>query len=527
MFLPKDLRGLYCEDLLLDAILQQKSIEGVTEVPKLRKIIAFTLWKCIEKTDALIAGRLEERLFNKALLFLNGIKIDGNEKLVSLLKLAEKANKDTLPLLVVAKNQDGDGFCTIRIPRVDMNDGLNIDNIGLLMKFTSALLRVKLERIKLLQDSDLGDSISINKSQNTIMENLISSSQQPSGIFLGDIYSFPNGFQANLPGILAAMSLFSKYKQYLRVKPKARNESKSLRVNYSDLQETFNLKSGLKGKNDFVSLLMKETFKILVGPSTRNFPGGWVHSLRNMNKTKSTVGILFHMGWVEITPLKSKIYDVIYNTVIEKEGGRKSIINYKKLPRGASFLEFRTAVAMLMPMIDPESEIPLKDQISVDPLRITDENILAGYTPVPQQRMVDKLNHANALKQSVAVSASKTRPVHYEMARNELLHLSDKVKITDARGTIYPSHQELPKKVFSFLKDQFSFTLKREREGDDKLPKGKESEKPEGPKRSKAIHKKFSELPVRKVAGEDLSPNTMDVDEPSVVLGQPGPSSAS
>jgi len=340
------------------------------------------------------------------------------------------------------------------------------------------------------------------------METVSSSSKHPSGLFLGDYFRFVNGYSANLVGILASMRIISTYKQFLRPRPVKKGDSNK-RVNFSDLQELFNLKAGLKGKDDYTSSLLKSVFKILVSPSTRSFPGGWIHSAKLSNSVKSVTGLLFSMGWAECVPLKSKILDVVFNEVQHQDNSKSKlkVVNKKDMKKNSSFIEYRTGVALLLPMIDPTSNVSLDEQINLDPLRIKDEKIINNYSNVAACKLVDKLNHTSALKQSCSVKDSKTKPIHYEMARNELLHLSDKVQLRDARGHTYKLHSEIPENVNNFLKKKLAYPIKRVRETDSM---DIDSGNKHTVQADSAKHIRFSEPNSKKVAGEDLSPNTQD-----------------
>jgi hypothetical protein len=344
---------------------------------------------------------------------------------------------------------------------------------------------------------------------------------------MGDYYKFTTGYNVNLVGILSSMRILSTYKQFLRPRPAKKGE-KSLKVTFSDLQETFNLKSGLRGKDDYTSFFLKNVFKILVSPHTKTFPGGWVHAAKISNSTKSIVGLLFSMGWVEKSPLKSKILDVLFNDTLYNDKGdiMPRLINKKDSKRNSTFIEYRTGVALLLPMIHPTSKFSLDEQISLDPLKIKSDTILSTYSQLPYSKLVDKLNHASALKQSCTVKGSKTKPIHYEMAKNELCHLSDKVTYTDATGYKYDQLSQIPEHVDNFLRKKLSFPKKRAREEEgvqlDEQPSKMDVDNLPAPK-----HKKFEETSVEKVADANVAPNTTGTGSASVTAGPVQPASSS
>jgi len=519
LFLPKELRTPFYEDVLLDALLSRRDdLIKVTTRELGVKYVTHYLFMCIQDNAAIRASDVVGRLTTKLLLYLSGTPVDNNGSLGKLLSLGQKADKVRLPLMVISHSDSNLGL-TLRLPKIDLNDGLNVDNVGILMKFISILLSIKLENIKIVTDSDLGDVLTLNKSQINLAETFSSSARHPAGLFLGEYYKFSTGYTANLVGIIASMRIISHYKQYLRPLPKSKSASQALRVNFSDLQETFNLKSGLKAKSDYTSLLMKEVFKNLVSASQKRFPGGWLNSAKVSNSTKSTVGLLFKMGWVERVPLKSKILDVVYNDVVEVSPTKLKIENIKVTQRNTHYSEYRTGVALLLPLINPSSKVPLDEQISVDPLKIDSDIILDSFSEKNYVKMVDKLNHTQALKQSCTAPNSKTKPIHYRMARNELLHLSDKVTLKDASGLEYQKHSDIPEHVSLFLRKKLSFPVKRAKT----QTESSEEKVPEVnlPKRQKTARPRPSGAKGKTVAGEDLSPNIQDTEmvDPSVQWG--------
>jgi hypothetical protein len=446
------------------------------------------------KSDALVASDVCGRLATKLVLYLSGSPIDNNGSLASLLKLGKKADRMKAPLVTIV-HKDDIRQLVIRLPSVDLSDGLIVDNISLLFNFIRILLKVDIENFRVVKDSDLGTDIVLNKYHIDLMETLSSSAEHPSGLFLGEFYKFETGFSGNLPCLLAAMRYLSTYKNFLRPRPKGLKEVKAVRVNYSDLQTTFNMKSGLHKKEDYTSLLIRNVLRILVNPTNKIFPGGWNNSVKVSNGAKAVVGLLYKMGWVERVPLKSKVLSVLYTDVETDSKGKKALKNHSEKGYNLGYAAFRTGLALLLPMIDPSSSEEMEIQIGRDPLKISNPKIIEAYSNIPHAKLIDQLSYTNAVRLSCSAKSTKSKPIHYEMARNNLLHRSDKVEYKDANGKIYHSLEDIPKSTLDFLRKKLSYPVKKRQAENDKPIEG-ESSKAQAPKRAKAVHKKFSELPV-------------------------------
>jgi hypothetical protein len=181
------------------------------------------------------------------------------------------------------------------------------------------------------------------------------------------------------------------------------------------------------------------------------------------------------MGWLPKVVPQTKLSDVLFNSVERKEVGKDEnkkqeleLKNLSKEGRHMTFQEFRTAVALTVPRLSTLSKEPLDSQAKKEPLDVKDLKLVKNFDIPRISREVDLVHQAYALKVSVSNPKSKTTLVHYENARNRLLHSTANQPIIDARGVRYNTFSDLPKDIQEYLRKKYRYpTKKRERDASD------------------------------------------------------------
>jgi hypothetical protein len=219
---------------------------------------------------------------------------------------------------------------------------------------------------------------------------------------------------------------------------------------------------GGKGQ-DFVIAFIKSIFAQVTKAGNENFPGGWINSLRKRNKCSTDIGLFYKLGYSEKVPSLHKVKDIIFNEVLTREDGKKVLSNIstnEKNKRNCSFIEYRTAVHSLTPMINPGSDVKFDKQVSEDSLKIRDAQKITTWTDNKFHAYVDAVNVAFAIKSSLDDKKSKSTPLHYEQARNRVLHMSAHLPLVDSQGKSYESVMKVDSKIESYLRTTFKYPKK-------------------------------------------------------------------
>jgi len=456
------------EDGLLDLLLSAADREKIDSLQKVRVFVDLTLWSWIEKTDALVAQDIVSKFALKMWMYYSSKSVPEDTILSKLLKVTKISDNSRSPMMVLHR-EEGIQHLTIKMPNLDPKNEAQMTNLGHLLSFASSLLSLTSSSIHLLMDSALGTEVLLSASQQKLIDSLKASSSSPKGIFPGESYSFKSGFKSNLIGLLAAMRVLTTKQEYIRRRP-SNSPKVALQVtSYQDLLEMFNIRSGLKSDNlTYSQNFVKNILNLVVKPSNTSFPGGWLYSVREQNGVQTDTGLLFKLGYTEKLSTHHKLMDVIFNTVTENDS-KLTIHNNKTEP--LSFLEFRSSVAVSAPKLKADSDISMKNQISVDPLKVRDHLILDAFADPERIAAIDRLNVAYALKISCASKKSKTTPVHYQQARNAFLHSTARCKLRDASKE-YEKFSDFPESVQGFLRKEFRFPV------NDKKRKVDDTEKP-------------------------------------------------
>jgi len=426
----------------------------------------------IEINEEVIITSTISRLAVKLLLF-NNRKDVNTPQLKDLLVKAKKIQLGGTPMVQLYTTQ-GKKNLVIRGPVLDMNDNVTVHNFALLLNLAMLTHGLAKESIAFTADEQLGKDVKLvfPKSLTNLLNGLISSAQTPLGFFAGEDHKFQTGYKANLPGILASMRLLNWKREYLRVRPRLPQGVSP--VAFYDLQETFNTLSGLKNEESkgWQVECLKAIFASCIKHTNTGFPGGWIHQNRVKNNAKSDFALIQCLGWTEKICNKSKLLEVLFTTVDEESKvennkrivTKRTIVNVTRDKRPFGLPEFRTGVAMLLPRVCTSSDISIKEQIKVDSLSVMTLPTLTSSMDKHMVEAIDILNDAYTLRVSVSNPKSKTKPVHYQAKRGQLLTASARLQYVDAEGHSYKGLFDLPDKILKQFCQIFPYTLKVRRE---------------------------------------------------------------
>jgi len=453
--LPKAVRTSHIEDALLDSLISELVPGQITSYEDSKLYVLSKIWSWIEKTDVLVAQDVVSKHSQKLWLYISGRNVPDDSTLSKLLKATKIANSGRAPLMVLSRVGDKQ-ILVIRIPALAQTNETQWNNIGHLISFAQTLLGLEYEGVKVVTDNSLGTEVLLPASLQKVIDSIKISAQDPKGLYPGEIIKFKTGFEANLVGLLAAMRILSLKLEYCRKRQAPKSSDSLTPVSFGDLQDSFNIRSGIKSdKPSYAQLFVKAVLALCVKPSNKRFPGGWLYAIRQQNRVNTDNGVLFKMGYTEKVSSHHKLLEVLFNPVLEMPGDRVKAIKNNSSDN-ISYIEFRSAVAMSLPKIDASCESPMDKQVSVEPLNVKDTRVLENFSDLERIQAVDRLNTAYALKIACYNKKSKTTPAHYEQARNAFLNCTSRCALKDA-GNSYKKFSEVPESTQGYLRKKFRY----------------------------------------------------------------------
>jgi hypothetical protein len=184
---------------------------------------------------------------------------------------------------------------------------------------------------------------------------------------------------------------------------------------------------------------------------------------------KSDLGLISVLGYTEKVPYDHKLQQVVFHDTVLKPNSKKDI--RAKLDKGEfktlSFLEFRTGTVFTCAKLSVKSDVPFETQIKQEPLSLKSVKVSTNFNNTKYYKVTDSLNKAHAVLMSVSNPKSKTSAIHYEIARNEFLHMSDKSPIIDGDGIQYDNIFELPKPILDFCRSRYRYPIVQKRTADE------------------------------------------------------------
>jgi len=284
------------------------------------------------------------------------------------------------------------------------------------------------------------------------------------GLYAGEEYSFPSGFKGNLVEILGAIRILRLNLDVVRKRPQpsGKNAPRVHTTSIGDLQDLFNEKFGLK-RSDLPPWAIS-SLKAILSESTKSnqvfFPGGVIHAVRVRNTVRTADGVLAKLGYVPVVPQDQKLREVLLTRTCEKEDKDKAkyialVPDSEWKANGCSFVELRTAVTLSLGKYNPKVDKGPKDQVEVESLASITKETRSYYKE--HADTVDALNYAYAVKISLKDKRSKSKPSHYEEARNRLLNSTSNRPFKDALGNTYLRFQDTPDQIRSYLEKKYHF----------------------------------------------------------------------
>ncbi|USW07215.1 hypothetical protein [Downy mildew lesion associated ormycovirus 5] len=423
----------------------------------------------INVSDALVVSGVIKRIALRLMLYTHGSPAPNDGTLAKLVKATKLRDNNNVPLCQL-NTVDGKPRVTFVIPEFKDEDTLSKRNLEILVTLAHYGLGVPIENLYLFKDPAQGTELRFDATTLKMMEDLSASAATPSGAFSGVDVKIGN-YQGNLPTMLATMHLLAIKQTFIRKRTPKKGET-VFYVTSQELRSVFNQRSGLTNPKSYGSRVVRALLATIVSVSNKRFPGSWIRSNRDRNHVKSDLGLLAILGYTEKVPYNHKLQSVIFtDTTVDPKAqlklrGKFNKDEFKEL----SFLEFRSAVSLTCNRIDPKSSDSFEKQISVEPLACKNPQIIKCYDNSKYFKSIDALHRAHAIMVSVGKSTSKSKPIHYEKARNEFLHATAKNPIMDCTGREYSTIKDLPKPLLEFMCALYRFRYKEKRTAEEDLP---------------------------------------------------------
>jgi hypothetical protein len=467
--LPMVQRDAYFESALIDVLITfSNELSIISSLQDCKMHLLHHLKDKVEVTTAGVANGAPDRLARKLFLYIQNKDQKGDSELEKLLKTLQKStNMNTT--LVEQYYKDGVPYLVVQLPDFDDSDEDTRKVLLLLVSFALKMHQTPIDNLRIVKDPKIGSGkLSCPQSFSKLMRDMISSSESSLGLYAGEVYKFSSGCEFNLVECVAAMRLLNTKQEFIR-KQKFSQESGKSSTSFNVLQETFNVSAGLKAKeSSFIIKFIKTVIKSSIMKHNKGFPGGWIHASRTRNKVKSDFALLNVMGWTEKVSSTHKLNEVIFNTVDPRDKNdlksKEKIINITADRRQFLHAEFRTAVALTLPRLDTSKPQNHEVDYKLDPLSVKDLRICNNFCVDKRDLLVDQLNEAYIFRVSEKNPKSKTKPIHYKIARDRLLNLSSNMPLKDATGKQFTTFSAIPAPTQKWLREKFRYPAKRVRD---------------------------------------------------------------
>jgi hypothetical protein len=409
----------------------------------------------VSGVDALVIQGAPERIATKLMLFHMSKPAPTDGQLAKLVRHVKVADKYKVPLVNLYHRGDVP-VIAIRIPLINDKDEaskLNFQRVLTLLHYGTG---VKVENMSFYMDKTLGEGMHMDAISIKLLDELTASASLPSGIYPGEVFQIGEA-RMNLPVALSLIHFLNRKINYLRRKTPQGKEV-VYPVSSNELRKAFNARTGLVDKSSsYSSMLIKSTLAVITSTKNRCFPGGWITSSRAMNKVKSDTGLVNVLGYTECVPYHHKLQMVLDHRTVVLPSSHRAIKQVDSKVQDASFLEFRAGMHLTVPRLSTSSSEQLDVQSKKEPLRVKNERTLNSFSNTKYYKTINSLNRAHALLVTCNKGNSKTKPIHYEIARNEFLHSVAKTPIIDGQGLEYTGLSALPKPLYDYGKKKFRF----------------------------------------------------------------------
>lgn len=351
-----------------------------------------------------------------------------------------------------------------RLPSLDEKDTVSKKSLESVLTLMHYATGVKPDNMLYQTDKELGTNLHFESVHNNLIDELSSSASLPSGAFPSEIVTLGD-YKGNLPTFLASVSLLNRRQNFLR--KRSQKKDKVHVVTSNELRDTFNRRAGLSDKSkSYPIMLLKACLAVICSVRNKHLPGGWVSSNRSINNVKSDTGLIYKLGYTELVPYDHKLQAIIDHDVTVNPKGTK-ILRKKAQRNECNFLEFRAGTVLTSPRLNKASTEEPKVQMRREPMSIKDDIVLDNFRDNKYYKVIDSLDKTHAIMLSVTKGNSKTKAVHYEIARNEFLHMCAHLPIKDGSGVEHSSISSLPKPILDFCQKTYCFKLKTKRTSDE------------------------------------------------------------
>jgi len=418
----------------------------------------------ISGMDAAVINGGIARMSIKLFLYASSKSVPTDRMLAKLVKASMKSDKYNVPLVNLYKKK-GVPYLSFRLPEIADNDKTSLSSMESVLTLMHYCTGVDPKNMSYVMDKSLGTSLVFEKVHNKLIDELTSSASLPTGLFPGEVYKLGN-YQGNLPNILASIRFLNRRSRYLRKLLKVANVDVKA-VSVSELRDTFNKKAGLVDKSrSYPIQLFKSCLGVITGVTNVIFPGGWISSNRSVNRVKADNGLLFKLGYKEVIPYDHKLKKVL-ETIPVLNSDKVLTLQTKKPEETSSFVEFRTGVVLSSPKLSTKHPKTMDEQRTVNPLSCIDEQVIENFNDNNYHKLIDSLDKAHAMLVSISNRDKKTKPIHYQIARNELLHMSARVPIKTGLGNKVTKISSLDTPVLEYLSKLYRFKLNTKRSIDE------------------------------------------------------------
>jgi len=403
--------------------------------------------KYVQDSNALIISGATDRIVTKLLLYSNRQPAPLDGLLAKLVKGVKLADKYKTPLVNMYSLAEGEKSVIFTIPYIDEKDSLSKRNFQLLATLIHYTMGIAPTRIAYHMDKQHGTTLNFQAVHVKLIEELISSAAMPSGAFPGEVMSVGD-YKGNLPGLLASIHFLNRKLNFLRRRTPPKGKKVDV-INTSVLRSIFNSRTGLADKsNSFPTMLLKGALSLITSARNTSFPGGWVVSNRSLNSIKSDTGLSYKLGYTELLPYHHKLAKVLNTKAVIKPDGKLHLVESDSKQQ-MSFTEFRTGTVLTAPFLESNDAEVALTSVKRDPFHCKSGAVINTFRNTKYYRMIDSLDRCHAILLSCGKS-QKTKPIHYEQARNELLHLSAKCPIIDGSGSERTKLSEIRKPNLDF-----------------------------------------------------------------------------
>jgi hypothetical protein len=451
--LPDEMQRVFIVDSLVDHIVSDTAWKEISVFEKGRDIVDSILKSILEsesipERDSLInLAHIKSWTYNKA------ETLDKDSRISNAFKDEDSRRREHLKVVYTYKDA-----VVIRIPRLPKSNLGQIDNLGKVLRWIVTTLGYTKDQLKISEDPTLGDAFALPA---RLERSLDSMTLALSGktTSLERVEFTKTGFKANLVEMVAAIYMLRLNSHLLR------KSKQSETITLDRLRNAFNDRAGLNESSvtSYLASLVKETLTELTKSAAR-MPGTFIHSVKQANDVKSNLGVIAKMGWTTKVVNPTKTIKVLLTKVLEESAGDlnpepKITAKAKKpkakatgvipvtdenTPSGIKGKEFRLGLITLMPLIDPNSQKSVRDQIGTDLLSVRNKIVLDHFNTCIEA--CDAINLAYATRIALD-KKSKATPQGFKSVKGKAVRLSAGKPIMDSLGQKYPNFSAVPKNI--------------------------------------------------------------------------------